>query len=96
MNARKVVVAALVCSWRETEALTRLDARTLRRLVDQGDLVAVPWGRHTRITLESIQALARRGFTLDGTQPIRAASRPRRAAPAPGAGDRIRAIEVAP
>jgi hypothetical protein len=91
-------VIALVCSRRETAKLLRLDRNpggAIDELVQRGDLVEVPWGRTRRITLESIQGLARRGFTLDGKRP-RPASRPRRSAPAPGVGARIRALEVDP
>jgi hypothetical protein len=84
----------LVLSDREAAKLLRVDrCSTLQEFKRRGDLTVIPWGRGTRITLESVQALARRGWTETG-RPVRAVSRPRRAAPAPGVGNRIRAIEV--
>lgn len=91
------MIAPLTCSRRETGRLLRLDRNpggAIDLLVRRGDLIEVPWGKRRRITLESIQALARRGFILDG-KPSRAVSRPRRARPL-GVGERIQSIEVEP
>ena len=95
MKPRKLAVTALVLSYREAAHLLRIDrSSTLHELIRRGDLSVVPWGRGTRLTLESVQTLARRGWTASG-KPVRAVSR-RRAAPAPGVGNRIRSIPVDP
>ena len=96
MNARKVVVAALALSFREAAQLLRIDrSTTLQTLIEAGLLRPVPWGRGKRIPLEQVQQLARTGYQVNGKSG-RAVSRPRRAAPAPGAGARIRALELNP
>lgn len=64
----------------------------------RGDLAVIPWGRGCRITLESVQALARRGWTESG-EPVRAVSRPRSRRGAPTARDvaaAIRSLQVKP
>lgn len=85
----------LVLSYREAARLLKIDrGSTLHELIRRGDLETIPWGSGCRIPLASVQALARRGWTLDG-KPVRAVSRPRRGVPAAGVGDRIRALRVA-
>jgi hypothetical protein len=90
VNARKVAVTALALTLREGRRLLRVRHATLQDLIRRRELEVVPWGRAKRIPLESLQALARRGFTVDG-KPSRAVSRPRRASPVQG---RIRDLEV--
>jgi hypothetical protein len=70
----------LVVSFREAARLLKIDrGATLHDLIRAGQLRPIPWGARQRIPLEQIQALARRGFTVNG-KPSRAISRPRRAA----------------
>lgn len=96
MNARKHGVTPLVLTDREVVKLIPVDrSTTLRELKRSGDLTVVPWGRGTRVTLESVQALARRGWTVGG-KPVRAVSRPRRGPPAADVGARILALKVKP
>jgi hypothetical protein len=95
MTARTRRAAALPClvpTFREARGLLRIRYSELLRLAAEGEVTVVPWGKGKRITLESIQALARRGYTEDG-KPSRAVSRPRRVAPVQG---RIRDLEVDP
>ncbi len=96
MKARALASVALALSYREAARLLRIDrGDTLHDLISTGLLRPVPWGKGKRIPLEQVQELARTGFTVKG-RPSRAASRPRRAIPAPGVGTRIRALEVEP
>jgi excisionase family DNA binding protein len=84
---------ALALTFREAARLLRIDRNsTLHELIRRGLLRPVPWGKGQRIPLEEVQRLAREGFTVNG-KPSRAVSR-RRTVPAPGVGNRIRAIEV--
>jgi excisionase family DNA binding protein len=93
MNARRAPVTALVLTFREAAQLLRIDrSTTLLELIDAGLLRPIPWGQARRIPLAQVQELARTGFTVKG-KPSRAVSR-RRSTPAPGVGNRIRAIEV--
>jgi len=94
MKDRTAPPTALACTKRETARLLRIDrGATLDDLIARKLLTPIPWGKGGwRIPLEQIQHLARTGFTVNG-KPSRAVST-RRAAPAPGVGNRIRAIEV--
>jgi excisionase family DNA binding protein len=94
LNQRTPSAPALALSYREAARLLRIDrGSTLIDLISAGRLKPVPWGGRRRIPLEQVQELARTGFTVNG-KPSRAVSRPRRSVPAPGVGNRIRAIEV--
>ncbi|ACG73250.1 hypothetical protein AnaeK_2022 [Anaeromyxobacter sp. K] len=87
---------ALALTFREAARLLRVDrGATLHELIRRGLLRPVPWGNGQRIPLEQVLELARDGFTVGG-KPSRARSNPRRAAPAPGVGARIRALGVEP
>jgi hypothetical protein len=84
----------LALTFRDAARLLRIDrGATLHGLIDTGVLRPVPWGTGKRIPLEQVQELARTGFTVNG-KPGRARSNPRRTAPTPGVGARIRSIEV--
>jgi hypothetical protein len=94
VSAHGPAVPALALTFREAARLLRIDRNaTLHELIRRDLLRPVPWGKGQRIPLEQVQEIARTGFTVNG-KPSRARSNPRRAAPAPGVGNRIRAIEV--
>lgn len=97
MSTPAATVEPLSCSARETCRLLgigRGKGRGLRELVELGALHPVPWlnGR-VRFSLEEIQRVAREGV-IPGGRPSRARSAPRRGAPPPGVGSRIKAIDV--
>ena len=65
----------------------------MEHLIITGKLPRIPWGEGFRFRLEDLQRIAREGFTFEG-KPVRPSHR--RAAPAPGVGNRIRSIPVDP
>jgi hypothetical protein len=99
MTARSLYESALplLLSKRAAFRLLGIDrcGDAAKALEASGRLRLVPAGRAFRIPLEDVQRVAREGFTLEGRAVEMRASR-RRSVPAPGVGNRIRAIEVAP
>lgn len=100
MTARAIYreMVPLLVSAREAAQLLgvgRGKGRGLRALVEDGHLHPLPWlGGRVRYSLAEIQHLAREGI-VEGGRPSRPrTATARRGAPAPGVGDRIRAIDL--